>query len=262
MSKQKIGILGLGLIGGSIEKALELYPNDFEVCSVSESQQRPYKLEDLQDADLIFLCGPQSQIPLQLEKIAQIIARSNQQAFTKTIITDVASTKSKIAQKALDLGLKNFIAGHPMAGTEKQCYENSFPELFQNATWILAESCPLLEKIIQDFLKAKPLIMDTQSHDASVAITSHLPLVISLSLANMLNTLPQIKQVMGPSIKEMLRLAKGNPELAFEIISLNRSNIKEAWNLFKSEMDAILEIKGSSLESEIVEIKEKLLQLV
>lgn len=267
--KQKIGIVGLGLIGGSIEKALLKEPDSFEILSVSESQGREYKLQDLKDCDIVFLCGPQSSIPQQLDEIARIISQSGEEgsvpleerAFSKTIITDVASTKVQITKKAEELGLDNFIPGHPMAGTEKQGYEASFPELFEEANWVLGESSTrtqALETIITKTLKAKLVIMDSETHDQSVAVISHLPLVLSLGLGDMLASMPQAKKVIGPGFKGMVRLAKGNPELGREMIALNRTNIKNAWEIFKTEVESLLSITGDDLEHELVDIKEAL----
>lgn len=270
--KLKIGIVGLGLIGGSIEKRLLQEPNKFEVLSVSVSQAREYRLEDLADVDILFLCGPQSTIPQQLDKIALIISRSSNEgivapekrAFAKTIITDVASTKTKIAEKAKLLGLDNFVPGHPMAGTEAQGYEASYPELFDGANWILADSetdTAKLEKLITETFKSNLVFMDAESHDRCVALVSHLPLILSLALSESAFAFPQAQKIIGPGFKSMTRLAKGNPELGREIISLNKANIRDAWELFKTEVERILKIKGETLEFEIVDIKEKLLTL-
>ena len=271
--KKKIGIVGLGLIGGSIEKALLQDSDNYEVLSVSQSQGREYKLEDLKDCDIVFLCSSQSSIPGQLEQIAKIISRSseegkipeNERAFSKTIITDVASTEQQISNKAQELGLNNFIPGHQMAGTEQQGYEASFPELFENANWVLAESnskTELLETIITRTLKAKLVIIDPETHDQSVAVISHLPLVLSLGLGELVTAVPQSKKIIGPGFKGMIRLAKGNPELGREMIALNRNNIKNAWELFKTEVEALLAITGPDLEKELVEIKEALAGVV
>lgn len=265
----KVGIVGLGLIGGSIEKALAQHPGEFEILTVSKSQQREYQLEDLVDVDILFLCGEQSEIPQQLDKIARMISQAQSQGtklpFATTVITDVASTKLRIANRAQELGLGNFVAGHPMAGTEHKGYEASFPDLFKGATWVLAELNPKtakLENLITQTLGARVVMMDPETHDRSVAVTSHLPLVLSLALADLANSLPQTKEVVGPGFKSMTRLAGGNVELGKEIISLNRQNIKEAWSLFKLEVDSLLEIYGPELENELGEIKAKLLELV
>ncbi len=193
----KIGVVGLGLIGGSIEQRLKAYPDKYEILSVSESQQREYKLEDLAEADIVFLCGPQSQIIKYLERIAKIVLASGKEstvpeterAFAKTIITDVASTKMPVCNKAQELGLKNFIGGHPMAGTEKQGFDSSFPQLFEGAKWILTEtnsSTQDLEKLIREDFGSSLVIMDPDTHDKSVALVSHLPLVLSLAICRLL----------------------------------------------------------------------------
>ena len=142
-----------------------------------------------------------------------------------------------------------------MAGTEKQGYENSFAELFQDATWVINQENDKLESVIKD-LGAKPLVMDSKSHDAAVAVISHLPLLVSLGLASLVNRLPQVQEIMGPGIKGMLRLAKGNTEMGKEIISINRSNIKNSWELCKQEIDTLLAMQGDELEFELAEIKE------
>jgi len=268
-SKTKIGIVGLGLIGGSIEKALLASGTDCEILTVSKSQSREHSLEDLVDVDILFLCGTQNEIPKQIEQIASMIskARATEQEhipFSKTLITDVASTKTKIFKLAENLGLENFVAGHPMAGTEHKGYESSFPTLFQNATWVLSESnerTKLLESIITKDLGAKIVVMDAETHDRGVALTSHLALVLSIALGDMVDSLPQVKQLIGPGFKSMTRLACGNAELGREIISLNRENIKEIWELYKQEVESLLEIYGSDLEKELELIKEKLNKL-
>ena len=262
-NKLRIGIVGLGLIGGSIEKRLT---GKHELLTVSASQDRESKLEDLASADIVFLCGSQSTISMQLEEIAKIIIRSgkegtvpeDQRAFFHTIITDVASTKLALSRKAQELGLKNFIPGHPMAGTEHQGYEASFPELFEGAKWILEESSPrtaALERVIQEDLGATVLVMDAETHDKSVAMTSHLPLVLSLGLADMVHNFNPATQVIGPGFKSMTRLASGNASMGKEIISLNRKNIKDAWSVYKQEIESILNIYGEDLEQELGEIK-------
>jgi prephenate dehydrogenase len=267
--KKKIGIVGLGLIGGSIEKALKQDLDNYEILIVSQSQGSPYKLEDLKDCDLVFLCGAQTSIPGQLEEIARIISRSGEEgkipeserAFSRTVITDVASTKLRISKKADELGLNNFVPGHPMAGTEHKGYEASFPELFQGAKWILGERSDrtkLLEDIITKVCKAEIVIMDSAIHDQSVALISHLPLVLSIGLGEIVTRVPVSQKIIGPGFKGMVRLAQGNVELGKEMITLNRNNIKNAWDLFKTEVDALLEIKGENLEEELIEVKKNL----
>lgn len=270
--KLKIGIVGLGLIGGSIEKKLQ-NSDKYELLCVSTSQKREYKLEDLRDADIVFLCGEQSKILKDLEQIARIISQSGEEgklapsdrAFAKTIVTDVASTKVAVVNKAQELGLTNFVAGHPMAGTEQAGYDASFPELFQGAKWILQESSTKtanLEKLIREDLGAELVVMDPETHDRAVAMISHLPLVLSIGLADLANNFSPATKVIGPGFKSMTRLANGNAKLGKEIVSLNRSNIKAAWQLYKQEIDSLLNIYGDELAAEFEEVKQKISTLV
>ncbi len=275
--KIKIGIVGLGLIGGSIEKRLKQKPEKFEVLVVSHSQAQGLdgsgnrrELKDLADVDILFLCSSQSQILKQLEEISLIILQSSDEgrtseekrAFAHTIISDVGSTKERICQAAAELGLSSFIGGHPMAGTEHQGYEASFPELFEGATWILTESSErteLLEQVIkQDLAAANLVVMDAVTHDQCAAAISHVPLLLSLGLGNLIRQVPTAKNIIGPGFTGMARLAKGNEQLSSEIIKANNKNIKELWQLYKQQVDSLLEISGESLVEEMGAIKQAL----
>ena len=221
---------------------------------------KDFEIKDLVDADIVFICSPQSQVKSVLNEIA-LLQSKDDNAFTKTIITDVASTKEKIKSQAESLGIKNFVPGHPMAGTEKQGYEAAFPELFEGAKWILDSSSggnAKLENLISQELGAQIEYIDSKIHDKAVAVTSHLPLVLSLILAKLGMDLPTAKKTIGPGFKGMVRLANGNVAMGKEIIDLNRANIKELWQDYKVEIDALLEANAGDLQEELSKIKEKL----
>ena len=258
--KLNIGIIGLGLIGGSIERRLGLKPDLYEVKAISKSQNRDYRIEDLKNEDIVFICSPKSQVNNFLDQIA-LLQSKDDTAFVKTIITDVASTKKRIKHEAELLGIRNFVGGHPMAGTEKQGYEASFPELFEGAKWILDSrpgAYPELEKLITNELGAKIEYIDADTHDRAVAMTSHLPLVLSLILAKLGMDIPSAKKTIGPGFKGMVRLAAGNVSMGAEIIDLNRNNINELWQDYKAEVEALLAAHGDDLERELKSIKDKL----
>lgn len=260
-SKLKVGIVGLGLIGGSIEKCLK-ENHDYELLPVSQSQNKPYKLEDLKDCDIVFLCGSQKKIKEDLREIAVINSKSgeggkvpeDQRAFAKTLITDVGSTKEAICNAAEEIGLKNFVGGHPMAGTEHSGYDASFPELFKDCKWVLTtenEKLSILEKIIKDLGTGEIVKMDPKSHDQSVAAISHLSFLLSFGMANMTEAYPQSQKVTGPSFKSMTRLANGNKELAKDLIVMNRKNLKQVWESYKGYVDALLEASAKDLKTEL-----------
>jgi prephenate dehydrogenase len=151
-----------------------------------------------------------------------------------------------------------------MAGTEKQGFENAFPELFEACNWILTKSSPRtqhLEELIKDLGTGKIVIMDPKTHDEAVAAISHIPLLLSLGLATLLEQVPRAREILGPSFKSMTRLAQGNEKLSQEIINLNKFNIKETWELYKENIDSFLAIQGKSyVQEEIIKIKKNLSQ--
>jgi prephenate dehydrogenase len=265
LNGKKIGIVGLGLIGGSIEKCLLEKQAELglsEVKTVSKSQKREYSIHDLADCDVIFLCSEQSKIIEDLDEIAKIIAKpstDDKKPFANALITDVASTKKKISEKTKLLGLNNFVAGHPMAGTEHEGYAASFPTLFEGSTWILeekSERTKLLEFIITNVLKATEIVqLDVETHDRLVAVVSHLPMLLSFGLADLVKSYPAAEKIIGPGFKGMTRLAKGNVEMSKEILALNRQNIKELWTEYSENISFLLDTPASLLQPELNKIK-------
>ena len=122
----KTGIVGLGLIGGSIYKALK--SKGYDVIGISNSQNGLYPditndLKILKECDVVFVASPMNKVLDILDKIEDIVSEN-------TVVTDVSSLKSFVCQRQYKY---NFIPAHPMAGTEKTGFENSFKELFEGA---------------------------------------------------------------------------------------------------------------------------------
>ena len=126
----KIGIVGLGLIGGSLFRDLS---KDFDVIGVSNSQtgNKIFKsYEVLKDRDLVFVCTAMNKILKVLDELENYLSNS-------TIVVDVCSLKEFVCQKERPY---IFIPSHPMAGTEKKGFENSFEGLFKGAKWVIIEN--------------------------------------------------------------------------------------------------------------------------
>lgn len=198
MQIKKISIIGLGLIGGSIAKALKVSDYDFVISAYDKNSEViktalsenviDVTLADIQGAlnsDLIFLCLPTD---ASLETFSKLIPSLKPQ----TIISDVCGVKSIFEEKWIEVNSRGYyIGGHPMTGKEVGGYENSDAELFDNSIYILSkfsESCPRINDFIKiiEILGARQVYLYPELHDKVVARVSHLPQLLSIALINSL----------------------------------------------------------------------------
>ncbi len=239
----KIGFIGLGLIGGSIARAVRHFYPESEILASSRTRATLEQAvrdgvinripddidEDFGSCDYIFLCAPVSSNAEYLKKLKPVIAPS-------CIITDVGSTKSDIHARVAKLDMEaNFIGGHPMAGSEKTGYANSKRILIENAYYVITPTQKVPQDAVkqyQDFvksLKALPLVMDFKTHDYVTAGISHLPHIIASSLVNLIresDTEDEImKLVAAGGFKDITRIASSSPEMWEQICMTNRENI-------------------------------------
>ena len=169
----KIGIIGLGLIGGSILKSLanknfagdciELYAVTRNIKTIENAKQYCKEISSnydiLKSCEIVFVATPMSNVLETLDKLENILS-------TDTIVTDVSSLKEFVMQKKYSY---NFIGSHPMAGTENAGFEYSFSELFLDAKWVLTphqdtnkETLLKLQNIIE-LTGAKTILADAIS---------------------------------------------------------------------------------------------------
>lgn len=235
MTFQKVGILGLGLIGGSIAKALKAkgyYVATVKSKSPDVAKARKvidrvfHNLDDLVgEVDLLILATPLSTII----PIAREI-----KADHPLLVIDVGSVKGAIVKefKKLTKGSVEFLSTHPMAGNEKCGFGASDSELFKGAPWIIvphAKNKAKLEKWIRIF-GAKPMVMSAEEHDLKAAMISHLPALISKTLWDFVQkTDPSSLKIAGPGFQSMTRLALGNQQLMNEIEEANKENLEMLW---------------------------------
>ncbi len=245
----KIGVVGLGLIGGSIFKGLQ--EKGFNVIGVSASQngENIYKNYDvLKDCEVVFVCSAMNKTLGILDELEKFLSEEN-------LVTDVCSLKEFVCQKQRPY---NFIPSHPMAGTEHKGFENSFPEMFKGAKWAITpefgtKDITKLIEIIQT-LGAKPVITKPQLHDEAVALISHMPMVISQALFTAAEENPLALDLASSGFRDMTRLAMSNSEMAQDMVSMNSKNIEHAiLKLYKSVGDLL----GSDYKEKIEKIKEK-----
>ncbi len=214
----KIGVVGLGLIGGSIFKALR---GKYELVGISRSVKDDNVSNDyntLKDCDIVFVCTPMNSTLEVLDKL---------EAYLKpeTIVADVCSLKTFVSKKQYSY---RFIPSHPMAGTEHSGWEYSFPDLFKGAKWIVTpqdgDVPENLEKVITE-LGADVIITTAEEHDKAVALISNLPLFVAQALCENIKDNKLAQVIASSGFRDTTRLALSNTEMASDMLELNRDNI-------------------------------------
>lgn len=226
----KIGVAGLGLIGGSILKAL-YETGDYELVGISKSSHKKAAefctysspvLEDLAACNVVFVCSRMSETLDVLDKLEDIVRPD-------TIVTDVSSLKRFVNNKKRPY---NFIGGHPMAGTEFSGFENSFAELFSGTKWILNKNNEILEDLIKK-MGAKPIIMEENTHDARACLISHLPMLLSCTLLNTaIKEDDEALKIASSGFRDTTRLALTDISLALDMLELNKDNFNDLVDKF------------------------------
>lgn len=236
----KLGIISLGLIGGSILKAL--YKSHDIYCYSSTCPINAYEytknvsnnIEIIKDCNIVFVCSP-------ISNTLEILNKLNGVVRPDCIVADCASVKKELLGKKFNY---NFILSHPMAGIEKTGFEASKPDLFQEAKWLIGQNSEPLEGIIKE-LGAKPYLIDMNTHDYMCAQISHLPMLLAYSL--FYSTQDCSKLIASSGFKDMTRLAS-NPKMSADMLEFNRENIESALNFL---IEKINDLKNLSYDEKI-----------
>jgi len=247
-----IAIIGLGLMGGSL--ALSLKRQEYVTSIVGydhnqehQKQAKELKLVDeivdfetLQKADVIFLAIPVDGVIAVLKQLQNI-------SPTTTVI-DLGSTKAKIVASIPPSIRKNFVAAHPMTGTENFGPEAAIEGLYDEKVVVLCdleESGKHQEKIARKIFKSlnmKKYFMKASEHDRHAAFISHMPHAISYSLANTVmkqENKDNILALAAGGFRSMSRLAKSSPFMWEDVFRQNKTNILEAIELFETELSSL-----------------------
>lgn len=257
MNSFTAGFVGLGLIGGSIAKAMKYYYPDCHILAFNRSRSTlDYALEEgiidealpsinesFASCDYIFLCAP-------VETNASCLPLLKPYIKEGMILTDVGSTKTDIHAAVEKNGLNRFfIGGHPMAGSEKTGIRNSKRILLENAYYILTPTKEVDPSLVEKYkelvtsLKALPLILSCEEHDFSTAAISHLPHLIAASLVNLVKDSDSPKQTMktiaAGGFKDITRIASSSPEMWEQICATNRDNILILLNRYIKSLENI-----------------------
>lgn len=248
--KLNAGIIGLGLIGGSMGLALRELGGfgciaGFDSNPLHSQQALSLGLVDecisleelISDGDVIFLATP-------VEAIIALLPQLTRIKPSATII-DLGGTKEQIIAHIPDSIRKNFIAAHPMAGTEFYGPKAALPHLFKDSIVILANLHESGEAQIQMAreiflgIGMKIIKMDAHEHDKHIALISHMPHIISYALANAVLTQedPQtILALIGGGFRSMSRLSKSSPQMWNDIFKQNTQNVLDSITSFQAEL--------------------------
>ena len=247
----KIGVIGLGLIGGSIFKnflegkkhcviGISRNVNEFNVSN---------NYDNLKDCDIVFVCTPMNVTLEILDKLNDILNED-------TIVTDVCSLKEFVSKKKYKY---KFIPSHPMAGTEHQGWEYAFPDLFKGATWAITlkedtdiKTFEILKSVIEE-LGAKIILTTPQEHDRAVALISHAPMLIAQALCKNIENNELAQKLASSGFRDTTRLAMTNIEMANDMIVMNRENIKDVVSILNSNIETLF---NSDYKKEAKNIKE------
>ena len=221
----KVGIVGLGLIGGSLAKAIHGKTDVKEIVAVdtdpkagelasSEGVIVNFSTDDLSildGSDLVILCAPVDAIKKMQPELSKL---------NIGLITDVGSVKAPVMEA---ISLSNFVGGHPMAGSERHGYACSSGSLFENALYVICipDTCEVsarnlgyFENLIRE-IGAIPMRMTAEEHDKRVAAVSHLPHIVASSLSLLLANLDDgaLSRMAAGGFRDITRIASSDPKL-------------------------------------------------
>lgn len=250
MAVKQIGIIGLGLMGGSLSLALKKTPTPYcfigldhnpvhctQALELGLVDQIVDSLDAISHCDIIFLTIPVDGIIT----VAQQLNPTNPEC---TVI-DLGSTKAKISESIPQERRHFFVTAHPMTGTEKFGPTAAFADLYENKVVVLCD----LEKSGKHQQKTakqlfteigmKLVFMGAKEHDRHAAFISHMPHALSYALANavMRQEAPEsIVALAGGGFRDMSRIAKSSPSMWEDIFRQNKTNLIEAIEFFQKEL--------------------------
>ena len=250
MKAKKIGIVGLGLMGGSLSLALQKTSIKHYFIGLDHNPQHCIEarelglvdeivdsLNGLDDCDIVILTIPVDGIIA----IAQQLHPTNPDC---TVI-DFGSTKAKISESIPKKTRHFFVTAHPMTGTEKFGPSAALPDLYEGKVVVLCDmekSGHIQQTRAQKLFTSigmKLVFMDAKAHDRHAAFISHMPHALSYALANavMRQEDPEsIVALAGGGFKDMSRIAKSSPNMWEDIFRQNKENLLEAIHAFQNEL--------------------------
>jgi prephenate dehydrogenase len=245
--RSSVAIIGLGLVGGSLARALTRrgyrvtgidWPLVVRRALATRAISRgATRAEAAVRSDLVVLAAPPATNLRLLRRLAKV-------APPGLVLTDVSSVKRGIVSEAARLGLRGFVGGHPMAGTEKQGFAASKADLFRGATWWLVPSRSAranrsVRALVRD-AGARPVTTDPATHDRVMAFLSHAPQLVAWALVDAARGDAVARRHLrhaGPGFRGMTRLARSPRALWNDILAANRVEVARALRSLRRSLE-------------------------
>ncbi len=251
----KIGIISLGLIGGSLFKCLartqhELYAVTRNKETIKKALKYTNNVSDdiniLKDCEVVFVASP-------INKTLEILDELEEIVNLNCIVLDCASVKEFVMKKERPY---KFIGSHPMAGTQFSGFDAAFKELFEGAKWVLTPNNATEEDIekASSIIKstgAEIIIANAKEHDQAVALISHMPLLLAQALFNSAKDNKLALKLASSGFRDMTRLATSNLEMAQDMRNYNDKNIAKALDMLASSLNLLKNTKDSEIFTDI-----------
>ncbi|AWT35612.1 prephenate dehydrogenase [Deinococcus arenae] len=245
-------VAGVGLIGGSVALGLRQRLLARRVIGLDASPEvlreaealgvvdevRAAPGEWLRGADLVVLAAPMRALAPLARELAPFLNPA-------ALVTDVGSVKGGIAAEMERLGVRHFVAGHPMAGSERGGVTHARAALLENAVWVLTptDHTPLTAlsraRTLVEELGAAPVVMPPDAHDALVATISHLPYLASLALTHMVARDERLSLLAAGGFRDLTRVASGDPRMSRDMVVENKGALREALGRFRRQLERL-----------------------
>jgi prephenate dehydrogenase len=244
----KVAIVGVGLIGGSMGQAIKRNNLADEVVGISRHKKNLLLAEQrgaidrgsqalgiVKDADLVILATPVNTIINLAPAISKIVGK-------ECIVTDVGSTKKEIVI-ALEKFFPHYLGSHPLAGSEKRSIVYACPDIFKDSLCVLtptkntSRKARNLIKILWSKLGAKTVFLTPSKHDEILSFTSHLPHAVACSLIDVIPK--RYLKFSSTGLKDTTRIAASDSELWADILLSNQQNILKAIALLQNNFNRI-----------------------
>jgi prephenate dehydrogenase len=249
-----VGIVGLGLMGGSLALGLAgLCRRRIGLDSDPEAERAAREMGAVDElashfpdlvakSDFLVLATPIRTILGLLKELGEIRITDGR----IRIVMDIGSTKTDILRSMDRLG-EGFdpVGGHPICGREVHGIRCAEPKLYRDAPFVLApldRTSPRALRLARELvgrLGARPLEFRPEEHDQLVAGTSHLPHLAAVALAQTAGRLPSADALVGPGFRDTTRLAATNTEMLTDILMTNRENVLQALEEYIARLEAL-----------------------